>query len=390
MQQIKQLSEADYDEVSALSQFAFQYELSEDELIKNKEEVARHTIWGWIEEDKLAAKVHVIPLSVLINGQPFKMGGVAGVATWPEYRRSGIVKKLLFHALKEMKKDGQIVSYLHPFSIPFYRKFGWEVGFNDKKYIIPIESLKRKWNVDGYVRKVPATNKVLQRIYGNFAKNYNGALIRDEKWWEQRVLNDKSNIVVAYNHDDYAVGYLMYHVKENVLTLKEMAYETLDGWKQLLEFIGNHDSMAKEVRMTVPENDHLPLLLDEPRFEQKIEPYFMMRIVDVPAFLKTYPFLKHSTKGTVTLHVVDSFLEENSGSYQLTQIGSETEVHYKPLQEEAEDGIYCSVQYLAQMLFSYKRPLELYQLGLIQGVQKDIEQFDHLIPKQQTLLTDFF
>ncbi|RDW18614.1 GNAT family N-acetyltransferase [Oceanobacillus chungangensis] len=390
MQKIKQLSKTDYDEVFALSQFAFQFELSDEAIIKKKEEAERHIIWGWMAEDKLAAKVHVIPLSVLINGKTFDMGGVAGVATWPEYRRSGMVKKLLLHSLKEMKKNGQVVSYLHPFSVPFYRNFGWEVCFNNKKYTVPIESLKRKWNTAGYVRRVSVTDKTLYRIYANFAENYNGVLIRDEKWWKQCVLNEKAQIAVAYNQEDVAVGYLIYHVKEDIFTLDEMAYETIDGWKQLLEFIANHDSMAKEVRMTVPENDHLPLFLDEPRFEQKIIPYFMMRIVDVLAFLKMYPFLEAGTDKEINMHVVDSFLEENSGTYQLTKIGTDTEIQCQQLQVEEEDGIHCSVQHLAQMLLGYKRPLDLYELVLIQGAHKDIEQFDHLIPKRQTLLTDFF
>ena len=55
------------------------------------------------------------------------MGGIAGVATWPENRRQGHVSTLLKHALQEMKSKGQTLSFLHPFSIPFYRKFGWEL-----------------------------------------------------------------------------------------------------------------------------------------------------------------------------------------------------------------------------------------------------------------------
>ncbi len=52
------------------------------------------------------------------------MGGVAGVATYPEYRRSGYVKELLQHSLQTMKKDGYTVSMLHPFAVSFYRKYG--------------------------------------------------------------------------------------------------------------------------------------------------------------------------------------------------------------------------------------------------------------------------
>ena len=71
-----------------------------------------------------------------MSGQEWKMGGIAGVATYPEYRRNGYVKKLLIQALEKMRNDQQIVSLLHPFDIGFYRKFGWEVFTENKKMLI--------------------------------------------------------------------------------------------------------------------------------------------------------------------------------------------------------------------------------------------------------------
>ena len=38
---------------------------------------------------KVAAKLHLIPFHISRGKEKFKMGGVAGVATYPEYRRSG-------------------------------------------------------------------------------------------------------------------------------------------------------------------------------------------------------------------------------------------------------------------------------------------------------------
>src|SRR5699024_9273156 len=118
MTEIKQLTEADYKDIFALSQFAFQYELTEAELRAKEAEARRHIIWGIMQEDQLAAKMHVIPLSSYIHGKEFKMGGISSVATWPEYRRQGKVKDLLYHGLQQMKQDGQTISFLHPFSMP--------------------------------------------------------------------------------------------------------------------------------------------------------------------------------------------------------------------------------------------------------------------------------
>lgn len=388
MGEIKQLGEADYHEIFSLSQFAFQYELTEEDLVKKKEEASRHQIWGWMVEGKLAAKVHIIPLASYINGQVFKMGGIASVATWPEYRRQGMIKNLLFHALQEMKKNGQTISLLSPFSIPFYRKYGWELAFTDKKYDIPIGNLKREWKTQGDVRRIEKDVALLHDIYTIYARKFSGMLTRDEKWWEQRVLTDPSaHIAVAYNEAGKAEGYLIYKVKERIFTVLEMAYTSLNGWKLLLEFIANHDSMVKNVKMIVPENDQLTLLVDDPRFDQKITPYFMARIVDVLAFLKQYPFQKTGSDWELLINVEDSFFPENSGTYKLTENAAGVEVDKT---SNLQSGIQCTVQQLTVMLLGYKRPSELYDVGLIHGNIEDIKHLEKLIPEQQTFLSDFF
>ncbi|MFD1039122.1 enhanced intracellular survival protein Eis [Virgibacillus byunsanensis] len=387
MNKIKRLSEADYHEIFPLSQFAFQYKLSEVELEKKQEEAKRHIIWGWMENEQLAAKLHLIPLSCYMNGKTFEIGGISSVATWPEYRRQGAVKHLLHHALQHMKENGQTISFLHPFAFSFYRKYGWELTFVEKNYTLPMESLKGKWGGNGYVRRIQDDIEVLHDIYTSYAKKLNGMLVRDKKWWKQRVLKDNYHIVVAYNDQKEADGYVIYKVKENKFVVEEMVYASSNGQKLLLQFIANHDSMAEKVELTVPENDNLHLLIDEPRFAQEIVPYFMARIVDVFNFLKNYPFLNSEGK-PVVLHIEDSFLPENSGTYQLTQAGLETKV--TTLKATNESGITCTIQTLTSIFLGYKRPIELYDIGFLQGGKKDIEQLEQLIPEQQTFLSDFF
>ncbi|WP_240508143.1 GNAT family N-acetyltransferase [Virgibacillus indicus] len=385
MKNIKTLTEENYDAIFSLSQFAFQYELSEEEMHDKKEEVKRHKVWGWMDGDNLAAKLHLIPLSCYINGKIFNMGGISAVATWPEYRRQGMVKDLLHHSLKYMKENGQIISYLHPFSFRFYRKYGWEHAFNELQLTLPINKLKKKWDAKGYVRRIQPDVPLLHHLYTNYAKSFNGMLERDEKWWEQRVLNRKHQIAVAYNEQDQAEGYVLFKVKDNVVKITELVHSNLNGWKLLLGFIANHDSMAEKVKMVVPENDKLSLLLDEPRFEQKLEPYFMARIVDVQKFLQEYPFAADE-KFAVT--ILDDFFPENNGTYQ---VRAETGVNsVSHIQSHKGNGIQCSIQVLTGMLLGFKRPNDYHELELLQGDEAAVVQLERLIPENQAFFADFF
>lgn len=389
MSEIKKLTVEDYDDIFALSQFAFQYELSEDARVKKEEEAKRHIIWGWMADSQLAAKLHLLPLSCYINGKEFEMGGISAVATWPEYRRQGSVKKLLHYALKHMKELGQTISFLHPFSFSFYRKYGWELVFVEQNYTIPVDKLKNDWKGNGCVCRIHDDIEVLDEIYTEYARQFNGTLVRDEKWWKQRVLNGNYHIVVAYNEQDDAEAYLIYHVNENVLNVEEMAYKSANGRKLVLQFIANHDSMVEKVKMVVPENDNLPLLMEEPRFDQNKHPFFMARIVDVFEFLKHYPFHNGGIE-PLKLHVEDSFLPENNGIYQLTQNGVETNVTFAQDTYNNQEVIQCTIQNLTSIMMGYKRPMELYDLGLLIGEREQIEQLERIIPHRQTFFPDFF
>ena len=67
---------------------------------------------------ELSGKTTPYSIPYIHRQKKFKMGGVAGVATYPEYRRSGYVKELLQHSLQTMKKtDIQYRCYIH---LPFH------------------------------------------------------------------------------------------------------------------------------------------------------------------------------------------------------------------------------------------------------------------------------
>lgn len=391
MKELKRLGEAECEEILALSQFAFQYELNDEDYEKKIEEYKTQVIWGHMIEGKLAAKLHLFPFHCFIHEKPFAMGGVCSVATWPEYRRQGSVKALLRHALLHMREVGQTISYLHPFSFAFYRKYGWEMAFMNRRYTIPLQQLKRDWQGNGYMQRIEADIPLLNSIYTDYAKKYNGMLARDKNWWEWRILKGRPQIAIAYNESGKPGGYIIYEVKDEIMTVKDMAYTSMNEWKLLYHFISNHDSMAKHVTITVPENDPLPYILDEPNFEQKNTPFFMARIVDVQGFLEKYPF--HIVKETMTepiiIQISDPFMQENEGTYELKENNGKVNVSPLPNVDDNK-GIQCSIQSLTAMLLGYKRPLELYELERISGERADIEQLETLIPRRQTHYIDFF
>jgi [ribosomal protein S18]-alanine N-acetyltransferase len=64
---------------------------------------------------------------------------IATIATHPDYRRQGIAKKLMIHALSYMAKEGAVSSFLEVresniAALEMYRKFGFEVSGRRRGY----------------------------------------------------------------------------------------------------------------------------------------------------------------------------------------------------------------------------------------------------------------
>ncbi|HDR4590409.1 GNAT family N-acetyltransferase [Bacillus cereus] len=380
------LKEDKFREALRLSEYAFQYKVEEErmqqQLTRMKES---HEVYGIMEGNDLAAKLHLIPFHIYIGKEKFKMGGVAGVATYPEYRRSGYVKELLQHSLQTMKKDGYTVSMLHPFAVSFYRKYGWELCANLLVCHMTKSDLVMKKQVIGTVKRFNKENhsEEVEKLYETFAERFSGMLVRNEKWWLQAVYDDLT-LAIYYDKNQTAAGYMLYKIENYKMTVDEFVPLHNEARKGLWNFICQHDSMIKELEMTVSENEQLLYTLQEPRVKTEIKPYFMGRIVDVEQFLKQYELNWNNVQQEVILHITDSFAQWNNITVRIAN-------HEITIIEEPIDkGIKLDINALSTILFGYKRPLELNELELISGSEEEIRAFENVVPVRKPFIYDFF
>ncbi|WP_178023594.1 enhanced intracellular survival protein Eis [uncultured Paenibacillus sp.] len=389
--EIRPLQADEFDASLSLSEYAFQYKVDPEEREEQRKSFIPERSWGAFEDGELFAKLMLLPLHLYVQGRSIPMGGIAGVATWPEHRRSGLVKELLTAALRRMNEQGQHLSCLHPFSIPFYRRFGWEVYTDYKKYTIPIDSFPSKTYATGSVKRDVKDIKLLDGIYHAFARRYNGMLVRDEEWWKRSVLGDQGHTAVYYTESGQPEGYLLYQVKNGELVVGEFVYLNETARQGLWAYLANHDSMvARVVIDRVPADDLLPYLLRDPRCKQETVPYFMARIVNAAAFIGDYSFTAPASAGRIRLdlRIEDGFAPWNGGDWRLEVSpegrGSLTQA------DPVNPGLVCDIQTLTAMLLGYKRPREMFACGKLSGPEADAETLERLIPFSQTALLDFF
>lgn len=390
---IRQLTNEEFDLSMELAQYAFQLRLTPEQREERRERFKPETVWGVFNGAELEAQLHIIPFELYLYERKLRMGGIAAVSTWPEQRRKGHVNELLLHALKAMREAGQTISCLAPFAFPFYRKYGWELYVDYKKYTIETALLPPRVATAGRVERTEGDIAELSPVYERYAARYNGTLSRTEAWWRNSVFRRKKRQAAVYRDESgLAAGYILYEIAERVFNIGEMVYLDETARQALWTFIANHDSMAEKFTLEAPMDDNLPYLLPNPRIGQEIVPYFMGRIVDAPAFVEQLQLRVPGAGGEpIVLYIRDEHAPWNDGHWKLGAGGT----GYLSLEPAAVAGngepeLTCGIGTLTALLMGYQRPERLLQDGRLSGSRDAASRLESMLPRVQTNLLDFF
>ena len=344
-------------------------------------------VLGWFDGDKLVSQIAVYPLKVNIHGRLFKMGGVTGVGTYPEYSGMGLIKEIMLQSLEEMREKGQTISYLFPYSIPYYRKKGWEIISDVMTFSLKDSQLPKKVEVDGIVQRVDLEHEDVKQVYNRFAKLHHAALIRGSLEWGEYWRWEKEEMVAAVYYDSEQVpqGYLLYWVENDIFYIKEMIYLLQEARHGLWNFINAHFSMISEVKGKTFRNESIAFLLEDSEIVETIRPYYMARIVDVKAFLEKFPF--NGKSEPFYFVVQDSLLEWNRGIFSLSWDEKDNVIVTK---EAIGKEVKLNINTLTTMLMSYRSPSYLKEIGRIQSDNHTIKELEKIIPSNIAYFSDFF
>lgn len=379
---IKRITEDRFVDSIQLSEYAFQYKVPEEKRGEISRKLKKHQIYGIYEDHMLAAKLHLIPLTSYVGEQSFRMGGIAGVATYPEYRRRGYVKELITYVLETMREQGFTVSMLHPFDVSFYRKYGWELFSNRQKTMIKGNDLVKLEPAEGTMKRFlfeTVNLHELKQIYSQYASQFSGMLLREDDWWKSVV--DDLRIAIYYDATDKPTGYILYDIKDHKMTIEEFVPVDFEARRGLWNYICQHDSMVTELEMTTYEKEPLFFALSRQKtVKREVYPYFMVRIVDVEAFLKEYTFAHNET---MKLQILDRYATWNEKTYLV----KDGEVR---VTEDCNGALTLSINALSTALFGHQRPTDLYAAGMISGSESQIAAFEKMIPNRPAYMYDFF
>ena len=397
--QILPVEEKDVDQFNELLSYVFQITESDieesgfdskKEMIKSKKPILELSkVFGWFHKEQLISQIAIYPCEVNIHGAPYKMGGITGVGTYPEYAGHGLMQDLVKKALETMREDKQWISYLYPYNIPYYRRKGWEIMSDKLTFKIRDTQLPKQVDVPGMVERQNVDHPDVFAVYDTFAKQNHGALKRSHFHWEEywRYENEEERTAaIYYDGAGKPTGVLFYWVAEEIFHVKEMFYLNQEARNGLWNFISAHFSMVYWVKGDIYKNEPLAFLLEDSQITETIEPYYMARIVDVAEFLKRFPF--ESFDGAFHFVVTDPIADWNNDTFSV--MGKDDEV---VIQKGVAIGpsVTIDIQTLSCLLMNYRRASYLYRIERLQAAsKKTIHLLEQIIPDMEAYFSDYF
>lgn len=317
----------DIDQVAKLKDYCFKTSLDSSRSPTFRYWVKKSTALGAYDNQKLVSQLLILPFQMNIFGVPFEMGGVATVSTYPEYREGGVTKQLLLQSLEKMRENNQSISVLSPFSVSFYRHFGWELFFENTRYTILSEELVVRNRVEGRVVRFdygcPDSEKWMERIQEFHKKEVarrHGNQYRDDMWWERiKERNPDSCYAISLNEKQQIEGYMRYEIQKKEFQVKDFYASCQDAEKKLWQFIQAHASQVTTITGTSPAQDSFGFHFTNPEVKREIYFEKMIRIVDVEQFLRQFPFKK--IKAPLYVKVKDKKADWNNHIFKIEGIG---------------------------------------------------------------------
>lgn len=384
---IRFVGREDYDRVLQLMVYCFPWLNGVREKVREflDRYLSDDTILGYYNESGiLDAMLFILPFNIYIYGSIFGMGGIATVSSMPEGRHGGRVAELLRGSLQIMRERRQFVSMLGPFSYEFYRKYGWELGFERLNYTIPVERFSEFGKKKGSVRPFREEDlETLDFIYTQYAKRHNGCAIRKRFLWTDFVLSDPyQRDMPRYTYlwldsNNEAKGYIVYSIKEGKMNIHEMIYLDQDAKEGLFWFIFAHQSQIGEVYWSTSPDERLYLDIANPRVRMELTPGMMFRVVDVREALLNRDY--KDIEARFSISITDPNAEWNSRSFSIDIRDGQIDIN-----ECKTADISCSIQTFSQIFIGYITPEEALAHRKLIADPKAIKEMSKVFPRSYT------
>ncbi|MBO5065633.1 MAG: GNAT family N-acetyltransferase [Clostridia bacterium] len=309
----RKLTKDDYTQFSEVSASAYIYNVEETEFVESVDNFGTFINNG----QTLISQLECGFRENYYGNTTLKCAAIGGVASKPEYRRMGGVRKLFNDVFRYAYDNGAAVSILYPFSNGYYRLFGYETVL---RCISAECSFKTFEKIERYNDVTLATEEnkdSLIEIYKAMAPKYNMMFTRPNG--ESFCFTPYKNCCYTYFLNDEAhKGYVTFTLDRSSrkVTVTELLFADKCALLRLMGFIkvfdGNYDFVVfSKLPVSSPVFE---VIADENRLVKRSYLYEgQARIINMQKVLEAAAYPKE--QGVFSIKINDDQISENNGIY---------------------------------------------------------------------------
>ena len=249
-------------------------------------------LFGVYAEDRLVACWLLHPFTMRLRAGLVNMGGIGMVSSRSDVRGQGSVRFMLARSLETMREAGQVVSVLYPFNIGFYRKYGWELFTQARRYEISpgLLEIPDDASLHWEVSELQYPDEEAKTFYNRYARSHYTFVQReDPQWraalhlWDDHVARGVVKVTQA-GRVQGLLGYTLYRKPDKespILNARLFAYETEDAKREMLRYLKRQSQQTPSLELLTAMDETLwPYLSDYPG-QHKVVDQAMIRIVSL-------------------------------------------------------------------------------------------------------------
>ena len=341
--------------------------------------------------DRMAASFVTIPFTMRAAGKAMKMGGISAVGTLPEYRRRGLLRRLMTDSLVRMHDAGIPMAALWASQAAIYQRYGFAMATVRRHYRIDSADIGFFDGDNGTcpVERVSIASGFddMKQLYIRFIERRLCYLHRARPLWQLQVLNDNTpdgpvNVAIAWDDQRRPAGYIVYTLRaaklvhptrSQELKVRDFVWTTPDAYRSLWRFLASHDLVGAVDWGTAPMDDPARELFAEPRLlNAKDNEGCWFRIVDFGKAMEGRGYL-HA--GSIRIAMMDDELAPwNNGTWQ---VDIEAGVA-RARKVEVKADLTVSVKSMTSILTGARRASDLSAAALASGDPVNIALADKL------------
>ena len=163
--------------------------------------------FGAFDGELLVAVALGRPTEIMIEGKPFSALLIAGVSTLPEYRKQGLMHRLMTRLVEHAENSGFSCCYLHPVAETLYASLGFQTGADA---LIAYSDETREHEPLELSERFDAADML--SVYHTMQQSHDGMEMRDETELNLVFADyaiDHAKVMIA-SADNQPIGYIIF------------------------------------------------------------------------------------------------------------------------------------------------------------------------------------